>query len=207
MKKKELEIILQKIPAQKIPKASLEQYSTPASIASDILFTAFFLNDIKDKVVIDLGCGTGIFAIGAKLLGAKKVIGVDIDQNAVKIAREFAKDLKLDIEIIIEDINKFSSKAQTVFQNPPFGSQNKHADRKFLKKAINTAPVIYTIHLLKTTPFIENFFGNDARITLTKNYKFPIKHTFSFHTKEYMEFNVTLFRIERIVENQNERKT
>lgn len=189
-------MILQKIPAHKLPKSSLEQYSTPSYIASDILFNAYLLDDIKGKEIVDLGCGTGIFAIGAKLLGAKKVIGIDIDKNAIKIAKEFAKNLELEIQFLVLEINKFEDRADTLFQNPPFGSQNKHADRKFLKKALDTAHVIYTLHLSKTMLFIEKFLGIEAKITHKKNYKFPIKHTFSFHKKEIMEFDVTLFRIE-----------
>lgn len=36
--------------------------------------------------VLDMGCGSGILGIGALLLGAKDVLAVDIDKNAVDIA-------------------------------------------------------------------------------------------------------------------------
>ncbi len=35
--------------------------------------------------VLDLGCGSGILAIAALLLGAKSAVGVDIDENAPKV--------------------------------------------------------------------------------------------------------------------------
>ena len=38
--------------------------------------------------VLDLGCGSGILGVAAKLLGAERVCAVDMDENAVKIARE-----------------------------------------------------------------------------------------------------------------------
>lgn len=38
--------------------------------------------------VIDVGCGSGILAIAAGKLGAKEIIAVDIDENAVNTARE-----------------------------------------------------------------------------------------------------------------------
>lgn len=41
--------------------------------------------------VIDYGCGSGILAVAAKLLGAGHTVGVDIDPNAVTAARENAK--------------------------------------------------------------------------------------------------------------------
>ena len=40
--------------------------------------------------VLDMGCGSGILSIASILLGAKHVVGVDIDENAVRIAKENA---------------------------------------------------------------------------------------------------------------------
>ncbi|MBQ2603928.1 MAG: 50S ribosomal protein L11 methyltransferase [Acutalibacteraceae bacterium] len=40
---------------------------------------------------LDIGCGSGILAIAALLLGAKSAVGVDIDETAVKTARENAQ--------------------------------------------------------------------------------------------------------------------
>jgi len=41
--------------------------------------------------VLDMGCGSGILSIAAILLGAKISVGVDIDENAVRIAKENAE--------------------------------------------------------------------------------------------------------------------
>lgn len=38
--------------------------------------------------VLDIGCGSGILSIVAAKLGAKKVIGVDLDQMSVKVSNE-----------------------------------------------------------------------------------------------------------------------
>ncbi len=42
----------------------------------------------KDDLVLDAGCGSGILSIAAAKLGAKKVLGVDIDETAVEVADE-----------------------------------------------------------------------------------------------------------------------
>lgn len=42
----------------------------------------------KDDDVLDVGCGSGILSIAAALLGAKDVLGVDVDPIAVEVADE-----------------------------------------------------------------------------------------------------------------------
>ena len=48
-------------------------------------------NNIKDKIVIDFGCGSGILALAAVKLGAEKVYAVDIDPQALQASEENAK--------------------------------------------------------------------------------------------------------------------
>ena len=46
---------------------------------------------LEDKVVIDYGCGSGVLAIAAALLGAAQVIGVDNDPQALEASRDNAE--------------------------------------------------------------------------------------------------------------------
>lgn len=41
------------------------------------------LDNIKNRSFLDIGCGSGIFSIAASLLGAKKVIGLDISKESI----------------------------------------------------------------------------------------------------------------------------
>lgn len=43
---------------------------------------------VKDQVVLDLGCSDGAISTGYLEYGAKRVIGVDIDEKAIAIAKE-----------------------------------------------------------------------------------------------------------------------
>jgi ribosomal protein L11 methyltransferase len=49
----------------------------------------------KGDLVIDVGCGSGILSLASVLLGARKAIGVDIDERAVEESRENAERLSL----------------------------------------------------------------------------------------------------------------
>lgn len=44
--------------------------------------------DFKGKTVLDLGCGSAILSLYARLLGARKVVGVDMDVDTVLNARK-----------------------------------------------------------------------------------------------------------------------
>ncbi|WP_417657679.1 50S ribosomal protein L11 methyltransferase [Pseudidiomarina aestuarii] len=47
--------------------------------------------DLTGKTVVDFGCGSGILAIAALLLGAERAIGIDIDQQALIASRDNAE--------------------------------------------------------------------------------------------------------------------
>ena len=196
-KKKHLEMAIQKVPKHPNPKVDLEQYSTPATIAADLLWNAYSLGDIADKKVMDLGCGTGIFAIASKLLGAASVIGVDIDRDSTDLASSYCGDVDFICSDICDLENDFD--VDTIFQNPPFGSQKnakKGADLKFISKAVELSPkVLYSFHMASTEEFLISYFEkNDLEITHIFRYNFPIPKIYEFHTRESANVEVIVIR-------------
>lgn len=196
-KKKHLEMAIQKVPKHPNPKVNLEQYSTPATIAADLLWNAYSLGDIADKKVMDLGCGTGIFAIASKLLGAASAIGVDIDKDSIDLASSYCEDVDFICSDICDLENDFD--VDTIFQNPPFGSQKnakKGADLKFISKAIELSPkVLYSFHMASTEEFLISYFEkNDLEITHIFRYNFPIPKIYEFHTRESANVEVIVIR-------------
>lgn len=53
--------------------------------------------------VLDYGCGSGILAIAAKLLGAQQVVGVDIDEQAVQSTRYNAQANGVEVDSMLPD--------------------------------------------------------------------------------------------------------
>ncbi|MCZ7399597.1 MAG: METTL5 family protein, partial [Candidatus Methanoperedens sp.] len=158
----------------------------------------FMRGDLTDTVY-DLGCGGGILAIGAKLLGAEKVIGFDDDKEVLEIARANAKRLGADVEFVCSRIENISGKAHTVVMNPPFGAQVKGSDRPFLRKALEVSSVVYSIHNAGSLEFIKKFISPSV-ITEYQLIDFPIKRTFRFHTKEIKVIKAEIYRIEKRIE-------
>jgi putative methylase len=196
MKKKDLEMGLQKVANFVDPDPSLEQYMTPADIASDILFNAYAKGDIAGLKVVDLGCGTGMFSIGSWMLGASKVIGFDISESALKVAEQNKADLGADVTFLKSDILDVNEGADTIFMNPPFGCQNRNADRAFLDKAMELSECVYSIHMANTLDFVTEYCKKRGRVvSYYKIYKYEIPHTFSFHTKTKKTVDVAVVNI------------
>jgi len=200
-RKKQLEMALQRIPSHPSPNIQFEQYITPTKIAADVLWNAYSLGDVEEKKVIDLGCGTGIFTIGAALLGAKESLGVDIDSDALKVAKLEAEHFGVGnkVKFIHSNIEDFSSRADTVIQNPPFGAQKaqrKKADRLFMQKALEIAPTVYSFHIKETEKFVNNYFNSLGGLLTHKfYYEFVIPRIYHFHEKEKININVMVVRV------------
>ncbi len=52
------------------------------------LMEKYMGENAADKKILDVGCGSGILSIGAALLGSNDVLGVEIDEDAVRVANE-----------------------------------------------------------------------------------------------------------------------
>ncbi len=75
------------------------------------------LMDVRGKSVIDVGCGSGILGIAASLTGAKSVYMCDIDEQAVRFAKENAKQNGVECEIEQADLIAGDRRADFIFAN------------------------------------------------------------------------------------------
>jgi len=222
IRKLDLEMLLSQVEPHPSPKPSLEQYTIPVDVAATMLhIAAYTYNDIIGKTVLDLGCGTGRLALGATFLGAKQVVGVDIDKTAIKAAcgNSIKTRLKDRIGWIAADIDVVHGRFYTVLQNPPFGVQKRKADRKFLEKALEVGNSVYSLHKsslkdkqfirrlkasgtkimpVSPSPFIEKFIEeHGGKVKAVYTMLMTIPHMFHFHKKRKHKFIVNLYVIER----------
>ena len=195
MKKRELEIVLEKLDGFESPKLYLEQYVTPAGLAAFIVTTARLFDDLH--VVADLGCGTGVLAIAASLCGAY-AFGFDVDVDALKIARGNALKLGAEVDFVASDVREIRLRRKvTTIMNPPFGIQRRHADRPFLEKALEISRVVYTVHSAGSEKFVKALAKSRGfEVTHCWRFSIPLKRTYSFHEKAFKYIAVEVFRIE-----------
>ena len=198
----DLEEMLGRLRPHPDPDPWLEQYTTPAKVAAEMLFTAAYIyDDIEDKLVADLGCGTGRLGIGALLLGARGLVGVDIDPRAVSVAVENAEAAGVSgrCRWVAGAVPSIRGVFDTVLMNPPFGTRRRHLDVRFLSEALRLADSIYSLHKSSTRRFITDFVrrrGGSVSCLLQLSLEIP--RMFSFHERARRSVAVDLYRIVRL---------
>jgi putative methylase len=220
IRKLDLERFLSTVESQPSPKVHLEQYTTSEQIVANMLYIAAYTNDdIVEKSVLDLGCGTGRLALGASFVGAKEVVGIDIDRLAITTASENRKKAGLsNVQWVLGDISAIEGKFDTVLQNPPFGVQTREADRAFLVKALEAGNAVYSLHnhpevdsrLIKqlkssqgflqvsASPFLERFIAkHGGAVTAVYAMHMTIPRMFDFHKKLKHDLVIDLYVIKK----------
>jgi putative methylase len=218
-------------PAQRrlIRKLDLERFigqvkpnaSPKVQVAATMLYLAYTRGDIAGKRVLDLGCGTGRLGLAAAFLGAKEVVGIDVDRTAIAIAKENTAKAELSdcVSWVTGDIDAIAGQFDTVLQNPPFGVQKRGADRRFVEKALQSGNAVYSLHnhpefdrqlmsrlksgagqLLQVEGdgFLKRLVeGCSGKVEAVYALPLVIPHMFDFHTKTKQEIIIDLYVIRK----------
>lgn len=208
IRKDELISLIGKTETFRNPKIDLEQYCIDASSAVDIVFFAGIeFDDIRNKILLDLGAGTGRLSITSAFLQAKAVISVDIDPQAIQILKYNIQNLNLShiVNPLVADMQHLElskgflqTTPITTLMNPPFGVQNRKADRIFLEKAFFLSDVIYSIHMAgkNVYSFLERF---SKKYGWTIDYTYPflmtLENSYRFHTRKTKKIKTQVYRL------------
>jgi len=170
---------------------------TPSEAAATLLETAERWDGLSGRSVVDLGCGTGRLAIGAALLGAAPVLGVDVDPEAIAIAREAARAAAVEIDLEVSDVAGGGRPSDLVVMNPPFGAQRRHADRPFWERGFSLAGLaLYAFALADSRSFIaERAVERGARVVAVEPVPWALPRTFPHHVRRRVPIAVDLWAI------------
>lgn len=207
IKLKKLEEYLQSVDSFEEPKILLEQYITPSHIASNLLFTIQNnYDDLDGKLVCDLGCGTGMLAIGSAILGSSHVVGFDIDSAALTVARNNVDEMEVGnvdfvqcdvLNVLSAEGSSWHNAFDTVIMNPPFGTKkNAGMDMKFLKVAIQLSNnVVYSLHKSSTREFIQNKTKRlKVEGEVIAELCYNLESSYKFHKKTSVDIKVDVWR-------------
>jgi len=191
----ELVQALARLEAYEAPRRESEQVVSPPEPAGTLLLEAARRDDLAGRRVVDLGCGTGVLAIGAALLGARPVVGIDADAGAVAVARRNAALLSVSCTFETAPVDGYAAPAETVVMNPPFGAQRRHADRPFWDAAYRVARRrIYAFSLASSRTFIaDSAVARGARVEAIQPVPWRFPRTFPHHRKRSVELPVDLW--------------
>ncbi|WP_418282255.1 METTL5 family protein [Halorubrum sp. DTA98] len=185
------------------PRVALEQYPTPPDLAAHVVHLADLHDDVDGRTVVDLGTGTGMFALAAALRGPARVVGVELDRSALGVAR--ANERRVAASAPVHWIHGDAVRHPlcvpdpvTVVMNPPFGARdgNRHADKGFLRTASDLAEVSYSVHNAGSREFVESFAAdNGGEVTHAFAADFEVDAQFDHHTDDAREIDTEVYRI------------
>jgi len=203
MKLKELECHLQEVDEFEEPKILLEQYPTRPHIAACMIHTmASTFDDVEDRSILDLGCGSGVLTIGCVMLGAATVLGLDLDPDALDTCQQNLEAFDIDnVDLVngnvIDADQILRQKFEVVVMNPPFGTKhNKGLDLLFLEKGIKLATrAVYSLHKTSTREHVlkkGEAWGTKPQVVAELRYDLPA--TYKHHKKASVDIEVDFIR-------------
>ena len=93
---------LEKIP-MKITIDTQQAFGTGTHETTQMIVSLLLNQDLKEKRVLDCGCGTGILGIVAAKCGAKEVVSYDIDEWSVRNAEHNAELNGVELDVLEGD--------------------------------------------------------------------------------------------------------
>jgi putative methylase len=205
MRPKHLAIRLSKLTAHPCRDVTLEQYATEGDLAAYWMLAVDQLDGFEGKVVADLGAGNGILGIGALLLGARRVVFVETDEDALEVLRSNVASLEDDLpdradvvaaQVGLDDLPL--DDVDLVVMNPPWGVQRERADRPFLDVAFTSAGLaVHLLHSDRASHVEAMAASHDWEAEAVLRTEFRLPPTYEHHAKRTGTTDVQCWRFHR----------
>lgn len=158
--------------------AIYEQFKIQATLPILEKFTFFqILGSIEGKTVLDLACGSGFYSRLLKEQGAAKVIGVDISEEMINVAREKEEKNPVGNEYRVFDIAKM----------PPIGTFELVTAAYLLNYAQNKEILVQMLRNIR-----HNLADKGRFVTITTH------PDFSIHKSNSTKYGFTVFKQEAL---------
>ncbi len=152
----------------------------------------------QGKIVLDYGCGNGIHSVAIAKMGAKKVIGIDLSEKSLEIAKERTKRENLEgkVEFLKEDCEKMKFEDNffdIVFDGQTFSSLDLKKALPEMARVLKLGGLVIGIETLGHNPILN--LKRKINVLLGKRTKWATGHIFKLEDlKEVKKY----FKIEKI---------
>ena len=104
-------------------------------VNTDTALLGMFIDEIKNKIVLDIGCGSGALLLYSHFHKANRLIGVDIQKEALKYADINLSKYTKNYELHNKRIQDYQGeRVDVIVSNPPFfQSDNKRKSNSYKK--------------------------------------------------------------------------
>jgi len=173
-------------------------------LAVEILSEMERVGALKECSLVDLGCGCGVLMIGARAMGCRFCLGIDVDPDALTISqRNIATSELGEMDILLADVRHplpVSAHFDTVLMNPPFGTKNNWGiDLEFVRRGLSLLQPggqLFSLHKTTTRSHIlaqkQKLDVEDIRVMAELIW--PLTATYRGHKKDNVDIRVDLIR-------------
>ena len=104
------------------PDIKIYQNESMIGINTDTMLLGEFIEVYKEDTVLDFGTNTGALLLYASMFSPKKLIGVDINKEAIELAKiNMEKNNITNYELICQDILEYQAEeVDVIICNPPY---------------------------------------------------------------------------------------
>lgn len=159
------------------PKMS---FGTGHHATTSLMCNAMDSIDFRQAKVLDMGTGTGVLAIFAEMLGAQKVVGVDIETWAVENAKENAlRNECRNVDVVLGDIDAVTDGGYQVI----LANINKNV---LLSHLSSYHSLLTKSGVLLLSGFFT--FDNDSLVTAAEECGFQLQKTYEKENWSCLQF-------------------